>query len=181
VIAPADLRALGYTLCGCGSTGKRTSRPWICGPGCVPNAGRGGATQAQQSASRKTGLRRGGEPFDSAAPAVSAVAHPSPSTDKYRIRAICEDAGLPVPVLEYRFAPPRRWRFDAAWIDAKVALEVDGAIWRNGRHTRGSGWVKDTEKLNEAACRGWRLLRLQPKQVKDELAALVRRAVDGTR
>ena len=99
--------------------------------------------------------------------------------DKYRVRAVGADAGLRVPVLEYRIAPPRRWRFDAAWIGAKVALEVDGGVWSGGRHTRGSGWVKDTEKLNEAACRGWRLLRLQPKQVAGELAALVRRAIGG--
>lgn len=70
--------------------------------------------------------------------------------------------GLPAPLLEYRFHPSRRWRFDYCWPDKHVALEVDGGVWTRGRHTRGSGWLKDTEKLNEAAARGWRLLRTTP-------------------
>ena len=28
---------------------------------------------------------------------------------------VCKAWGLPVPVAELRFAPPRRWRFDWAW------------------------------------------------------------------
>lgn len=70
--------------------------------------------------------------------------------------------GLPVPVREFRFHPSRRWRFDFAWEAERVALECDGGIWSHGRHSRGKGWLADTEKLNEAACRGWRLLRTTP-------------------
>jgi hypothetical protein len=33
-------------------------------------------------------------------------------------------AGLPDPVEEYRFAPPRRWRFDLAWPERMLAVEV---------------------------------------------------------
>lgn len=94
------------------------------------------------------------------------------------------DAGLPDPSPEYRFALPRRWRFDYAWVldmgRVAVALEVDGGIWQKGggRHTRGSGWLKDSEKLNEAACRGWRLLRCTPQQLATPATMdLLRRAL----
>jgi very-short-patch-repair endonuclease len=76
--------------------------------------------------------------------------------------ALVKRATLPAPVAEYRFAPPRRWRLDYAWPDARLALEVEGGVWTRGRHTRGSGFVKDMEKYNELAARGWRLLRVTP-------------------
>jgi very-short-patch-repair endonuclease len=73
--------------------------------------------------------------------------------------------GLPEPVPEFRFAPPRRWRIDWAWPDQRVGLEVDGGVWVGGRHTRGAGWLQDTEKLNAAAALGWRMLRCTPQQL----------------
>ena len=39
---------------------------------------------------------------------------------------------LPEPEREYRFAPPRRWRFDFAWPAAMLALEVEGGVWSTG-------------------------------------------------
>lgn len=77
--------------------------------------------------------------------------------------ALLKRAKLPPPVPEYRFHPTRKWRFDFAWPDQKVALECDGAVFTRGRHTRGSGWLKDTEKLNAAAVLGWRMLRCTPQ------------------
>lgn len=68
--------------------------------------------------------------------------------------------GLPAPEAQYRFHPERRWRFDFAWPERKVAVEVDGGIWINGRHNRASGYEADCEKLNEAACLGWRVIRV---------------------
>jgi hypothetical protein len=75
---------------------------------------------------------------------------------------LCRAARLPVPVQEYRFAAPRRWRFDYAWPDRLVALEVEGGIWTGGRHTRGAGFEKDIHKYNAAALVGWRLFRTTP-------------------
>lgn len=70
---------------------------------------------------------------------------------------------LPLPVAEHRFHPDRKWRFDFAWPEHLVALEVEGAIWTGGRHTSGAGFVKDMEKYNAAAAMGWRIVRCQPK------------------
>ncbi|MEW6361725.1 MAG: hypothetical protein AB1477_06350 [Acidobacteriota bacterium] len=73
-------------------------------------------------------------------------------------------------IAEFRFDPYRRWRFDFAvtlhsWPKEKVALEVDGGIWTGGRHTRGSGFKADMEKFNRAAVLGWRILRVEPKDL----------------
>ena len=74
------------------------------------------------------------------------------------------------PVREYAFAKPRRWRFDFAWPDQKLAVEVEGGVWANGRHTRGSGFVADTEKYNTAALLGWKVLRFHGGAINDGTA-----------
>lgn len=70
-----------------------------------------------------------------------------------------------MPLLEHRFHPTRKWRFDYAWEDHRIALEVEGGVWVGGRHTSGAGFVKDMEKYNEAACLGWRIIRCQPREL----------------
>lgn len=88
------------------------------------------------------------------------------------------DAGLPRPHAEFQFDESRRWRFDWAWPAWNLALEVDGGIWAQGRHTRGVGWRKDTEKLNAAASQGWRLLRCEPSALcSDAMIATIRAAL----
>mgnify|MGYP001589451103 CR=1 FL=1 len=91
-------------------------------------------------------------------------------------------ARVPLPSPEWRFHPSRKWRFDFAWIDERLALEVDGGVWSGGKHGRGSGIVKDHEKQNAAAVLGWRILRITPRQLTDPAtAALVRDALTPSR
>ena len=66
---------------------------------------------------------------------------------------------LPPYVRELRFHPERRWRFDYAWPDARVALEVDGGAGAFGRHSRPGGMRGDHEKANAAQLAGWIVLR----------------------
>lgn len=82
-------------------------------------------------------------------------------------------AGWPLPMREYRFHPTRKWRFDYAWDLSpreahrnRVGVEVQGGIWNRGKHGRGSGILKDYEKLNEAQSGGWVVLQLTPQQVR---------------
>jgi hypothetical protein len=82
----------------------------------------------------------------------------------------CKVAKLPTPTTELTFAPPRRWRFDVAWPEHRLAVEVEGAVYRNGRHTRGSGFTADCVKYAEATIRGWRVIRATSGQVKDGTA-----------
>lgn len=73
-------------------------------------------------------------------------------------------SGLPRPVEEHRFDEQhgRKWRFDFAWPDHKVALEVEGGVFSGGRHVRGAGFKADCEKYNAAVMQGWRVLRFVP-------------------
>lgn len=73
----------------------------------------------------------------------------------YQLRAV----GLPKPEREYKFALPRKWRFDFAYPDLKLAIEVEGGTWVNGAHTRGGHYESDCRKYNRAALLGWRVLR----------------------
>ena len=86
----------------------------------------------------------------------------TPSTYVPVINALCDQHGIPRPSSEVRFAPPRRWRLDFAWPKQKVALEVEGGIWIQGRHSRGKGMLGDMEKYNRASALGWRICRCTP-------------------
>ena len=74
--------------------------------------------------------------------------------------------GLPPYVTEHRFHPTRRWRLDYAWPELKLAVEVHGGTYTNGRHTRGGGFTVDREKMNEAAIYGWTVLEVTSAQVR---------------
>jgi len=52
----------------------------------------------------------------------------------------------------------------------KVAVEVDGGIYRHGRHVRGGGFERDAEKRNAAVMAGWRVLHFAPRLVKSGAA-----------
>lgn len=77
--------------------------------------------------------------------------------------------GLPEPVREHFFALPRRWRFDLAFPEQRVAVEIEGGVYIKGRHSRGAGYEKDTEKYNTAAVLGWLVLRFTTGQIKRAL------------
>lgn len=79
--------------------------------------------------------------------------------------ALLKSNDIEIPITEHKFHSTRRWRFDYCWIDKKVALEVEGGVWTNGRHTRGSGFVKDMEKYNNAALLGFRIIKCTPKDL----------------
>lgn len=67
-------------------------------------------------------------------------------------------------VKEHRFHPKRLWRFDYALPAYKIAIEIDGGVWTQGRHTRPVGYLHDLEKFNEAAALGWLVLKFTPKE-----------------
>ena len=71
------------------------------------------------------------------------------------------------PAREYRWHPERKWRFDFAFPERKVAVEIEGAVWTRGRHVRGGGFIEDMEKYNEAGRLGWKVFRFPPERVKD--------------
>lgn len=109
------------------------------------------------------------------------------------------EASLPEPSLEYRFHKERKWRFDLAYPEIRVAIEVEGGsfsapvkchicgnlvkyrtktgklipVRAGGRHNRGESFERDLEKYNTAALHGWLLLRVTPGMIKDGRAVSV--------
>ena len=65
-------------------------------------------------------------------------------------------------VKEIKFHPVRKWRFDYAVPEHKIALEVEGGVWTGGRHTSPKGFLGDIEKYNTATLMGWRVFRTTP-------------------
>lgn len=87
-------------------------------------------------------------------------------------------AKLAMPEREHRFHPTRKWRFDLAWPELKLAVEVDGGTWVQGRHNRGSSIEKEYEKGAEAAILGWRVIHVSNHMVDDGRALnLIQRAL----
>jgi len=74
---------------------------------------------------------------------------------------------LPGYKKEIIFHPTRKWRFDYAWTELKVALEIHGGIFTNGRHTRGTGITEDRVKMNSAQLLGWIVIEATTAQVKN--------------
>lgn len=67
---------------------------------------------------------------------------------------------------EYAFHPKRKWRFDFAIVEKKIAIEYEGIFATKSRHTTVAGYSKDVEKYNAAAKLGWRVLRYTAKNYK---------------
>ena len=92
----------------------------------------------------------------------------------FQMRAV----GLPPFEREFQFHPDRRWRFDIAWPDIMLAVEVEGGVFVQGRHNRGAGFMADCEKMNEAALLGWKVLRIPGPWVETgEGLAVIERAL----
>ncbi len=91
----------------------------------------------------------------------------------------------PEPVRQHQFAKAelgRKWAFDFAWVEQRIAVECEGATWTGGRHTRGAGFQSDIEKYNAATLENWSVLRCtatdlknRPIQFCEEVAMLINR------
>jgi very-short-patch-repair endonuclease len=77
------------------------------------------------------------------------------------------------PTPEYRFHPVRKWRIDYAFINQKLAIEIEGGAFTRGRHTRGVGFINDMEKYNALTEAGWHLLRYQPVKIDYQQVKMV--------
>ena len=71
------------------------------------------------------------------------------------------------PRREYKFSS-HDYKVDFAFMRQRLAIEIEGGVWTNGRHTRGSGFIRDIEKYNALTLAGWRLLRYTPQMIADD-------------
>lgn len=83
-------------------------------------------------------------------------------------------------VKEFKFHPSRRWRFDYAIPEHKIAVEVEGGVWTGGRHTRPQGFLGDIVKYNTATLMGWRVFRTTPTElVRTATLKMIKQAIFG--
>ncbi len=89
----------------------------------------------------------------------------------YYWRMFAPDLPRPKPEYEFDRHIGRRHRFDWAWPDFRIAVEVDGGQYSRfgGRHATDA----DREKLNIAASLRWLVFRFSPQQLERDPAACV--------
>jgi very-short-patch-repair endonuclease len=74
---------------------------------------------------------------------------------------------------EHKFYEGRDWRadylintrYDQLLERGDVLVEIEGGVWKQGRHTRGSGYVNDLQKYNMASALGFKLFRFTTEEV----------------
>ena len=71
-----------------------------------------------------------------------------------------QNPDIPTPRAEFEFHPTRKWRFDFAWPDHMVALEIEGVTPDGGRHQTIGGFLGDAEKYEAALRLGWTVYRV---------------------
>jgi hypothetical protein len=100
----------------------------------------------------------------------------------------CQLLKVREPEREFVFHPVRKWRFDFAWKDVKVAVEIEGVTKFGGskaigRHQRPEGMAKDCEKYNAALDLGWVVYRFTQDLVTasavEQVAAALKRREGG--
>ena len=76
-------------------------------------------------------------------------------------RWLRQNPDIPEPVRELQFFATRRWRFDFAWPEQMVAVEIDGLVRAgDARHQTYQGALGDAEKYECAMREGWRVYRV---------------------
>ena len=86
--------------------------------------------------------------------------------------------GLDGYVREYQAIPGRRFRFDFAWLEQRLLVEVNGGTYTQGAHSTGQGIARDYEKANLAVLQGWRVLFLTCDDKISRTPALNRLCLD---
>jgi hypothetical protein len=71
------------------------------------------------------------------------------------------ELGGPRLEAQHAFHPTRRWKFDWAHPESRVAIEVHGGTWMHkSRHVTGAGFWGDRIKMNAALRLNWKVFEL---------------------
>jgi very-short-patch-repair endonuclease len=101
-------------------------------------------------------------------PAKRAKKPRQPSSLESAFQTLAKLAALPPYQTEYEFHPTRKWRFDVCFVNEKVAVEFEGAVFKKqGGHKSISGIVRDMAKYNAASLMGFKVLRYHAKDIED--------------
>lgn len=87
----------------------------------------------------------------------------SPLETKFEI--LWTNLGGPDLIREYPVCPGRKFRFDFAIPQKRIAIEVEGGTWVKSGHSSGKGIERDCVKGNLATQYGWRVFRLTAQMI----------------
>jgi len=89
------------------------------------------------------------------------------------------DAGFPEPEQQYEGIENRRYRFDFAWPQDLIAVEIHGGAWMGKGHTGGKGFSEDRRKMNLANLSGWMVFEFTADMLNaDELVPTLKEAFE---
>ena len=85
------------------------------------------------------------------------------------LQMLLTERGLPIPVREWQFDEHRKYRFDYAFPEQKIAIEVQGGRWmRRGAHNTGHAIARDCNKSNLAQTQGWIVICVFPETLREK-------------
>lgn len=91
------------------------------------------------------------------------------------------------PEREWKFHEERQWRFDFAWPEYQVAVELEGGVFSprrvqgKGRHLTSKGFHEDCGKYNAATADGWLVLRFDAKHLDSDPVGVIELVVKTLR
>jgi len=77
---------------------------------------------------------------------------------------------LPEPVRQHPILNPetnRHFKLDFAWVEEKLAVEIQGGAWGKGGHNTALGQAHDYARHNYLTRIGWRILYFNSPMLKD--------------
>lgn len=89
------------------------------------------------------------------------------------IKSVLKEYGIQFEE-EKGFSEIRRWRFDLYSHGLKLAIEYEGIVSTQSRHTNITGYTNDTTKYNNAACKGIHVFRFTALNYKNIECDLLR-------
>lgn len=96
--------------------------------------------------------------------------------DKFLV--LIAEAAPDIKILRWqRVIKGRRFEFDFCLPDHRILIEIQGAVFTGGRHTRGAGYTADCEKLRLATFDNWKVLWYTGRDItKENIERLVKYA-----
>ena len=83
---------------------------------------------------------------------------------------------LPQPIREFPFY---KWRFDYAWPQIKIAVEIQGGTYNGGHHVTGKVYENDCWKKAQAQLEGWVVLEADRNMANTyKFAVIVKRMIN---
>lgn len=117
-------------------------------------------------------LRKSNAKIVSISPARNKASNSTASAESPPQRILWESvsARWPHAVQEFRPIERRKFRIDIAFVERKIAVEVDGWAF-HGKHR--SAHAKDRERQNLLVLEGWRVLRFTAGQIYGDLPSVL--------